>query len=422
MTTNKATDQDQQRQSALQVRDSRVFAFMDQLEKAEKFPTEIRAGIVSMLNEKIKYMMDWETAEMISGSELVPKDYIGKPQNTFLAIQTGRSLGLDPFQSVKHLYTVNGRTSIFGDMMLALAKGHKEYDDCIEEFGPLVDAGKDHGMLPEFAKCTIKRKDGKTDVVSVYTLVDARHNPNFNKFNKNFSTSKWTEPGTWMRNGKRMMQMRARSFSLRDAFPDKLSGIYDEYEIQEIQETKDITDQVSDLGKQNGSEGLKDILKEDGPAEAQNIEIKDEDGKNVQSNVESGDKEEPQEKPKNIDQIKADFTRWANEKIISKEEYRAFTDAGSSGQWGKAVKMHVKFSKKAGDKPLGNFAKKLSKIVDEKDYSESINSIIGDDSIAIINPDNAGEILRTKDEKIAKEVFELIESRKDMIDSAKKDK
>ncbi len=418
---------EEQRQNALQVRDSRVFAFMDQLEKAEKFPVEIRKGVVSMLNEKIKYMMDWETAEMISSSELVPKDYVGKPNNVFLAIQTGRSLGLDPFQSVKHLYTVNGRTSIFGDMMLGLSQEDDKYIDCIETKGELIKTEK-HGMLPKWTECKVLIKD-REPIIHRYTLEQAMQNPNFNKIGKKKiwvnGKEKWIDvPGVWMTNGPRMMQMRPRSFALRDAFPGKLSGIYDEYEIQEIVETKDITSQTTDLGKQTASENLKDTLKADEEIIEPETEIQDENGGPIQTDDKPKDKkEEPkaQEKPENIEQIKADFKQWWEDKIVSKEEYQEFADTGAYGEWDKVVEMHEKFTKKAAKKPLGKFAKKLSKIVDLEDYAESINSLVTDDSCSLLTPENVGKVLRTKDEKLAIEVFNLIEDRKDMIDSAKKD-
>ena len=218
-----------------------------------------------------------------------------------------------------------------------------------------------------------------------------------------------------------MMKFRAQSFTLRDSFPDILSGVYDEYEFEEIQTTsKNITEQTVDLSKGKGTEGLKDILNEENASEPSEVEIQDKKGKTIHKSKKTAPT--PQEKPENIDQIKTDFTRWAKEKIISKEEYTSFTDAGSVGEWGKVTGMHKEFFKRSGDKPLGKFAKKLSEIVDDEKYSESINSLIGDKDITVIGPKNAGDILRTKVEKTAKEIFELIESRKDMIDSSKNEK
>jgi hypothetical protein len=403
-------DQDNEnRQKALQVRDTRVFAFMDQLEKANSFPAEIRDGVVKMLNEKIKYMMDWETAEMISSSELVPKDYVGKPNNVFLAIQTGRSLGLDPFQSVKHLYTVNGRTSLYGDMMLALVKDHKEYEDCKEEFGDMIDAGNNHGMLPKFARCTIKRK-GKSDIVREYTIEDAMRNPNFNTFNKNYSTNKYDQPGTWMRNGKRMMQMRARSFALRDAFPDKLSGVYDEYEIQEIHVTKDITDQVEDIGKKQGASGLKSDLMEKEIHEDENVSVGEEKEEEAV---------EEQKEPENLQEMLETMKGYFKQKKITKKDFNKFCEYCDLGEWEQAIEMHDSSAKKFGEfKEIGEYAGKLQIVVDNPDYKKAINNLIKEGKIK--RPDEKQNVLRTKDEKLAKEVFELIEQYKGFEDAEKK--
>ena len=402
----KAEDQAQEekRQMALQVRDTRVFAFMDQLEKAEKFPVEIRSGVVGMLNEKIKYMMDWETSEMISNSELVPADYKGKPNNVFLAIQTGRSLGLDPFQSVKHLYTVNGRTGLFGDMMLALAKKHPDYIDCLETHGDLIEVDGKHIKMPQWTQCVVKIK-GKEDVLRIYPLEKAMRNPNFNN-------------NIWCKDGDRMMQMRARSIALRDAFPDKLSGVYDEYEIQEVRETKDISDQVEDLGATSGSDALKDSLKDEQPeTQAEDIDITPED-------TEEESEESEQKKPENIRQIKKDFAKWATDKKITKEDYDTFIEKGNLGEWDKVVDAHKHFSKEfpPEEEPkepekLGEFAQKLSEIVDKEEYQRVIKSLIEDKNLKHITAKRAEKILRTTDEKKAKEIFELLKERLDDLET-----
>lgn len=399
---------EEQRQSQLQIRDSRVFAFIEQLEKAAKLPDNIQKSFVKMIEKKIQYMMDWEIAEMISSSDLVPKDYINKPQNVFLAVQTGRSLGLDEFQSVKHLYTVNGRTGLYGDMMLALAKDHKEYDDCLEEFGEMIDAGKDHGMLPKYARCTIKRV-GKDDIVRDYTIEDAMRNPNFNQWGKNYSTGKYDVPGTWMRNGKRMMQMRARSFALRDAFPDKLSGVYDEYEIKEVTETKDITDQVIELGKQSGISGLKEELIKENKNLTEDIKNESEVEQDVEDN-----------EPSNLQEMIDTMQSFLDGKKIKEKDFEKFCEMCNLGKWDEAISYHGKCLKKYGDETLGKFVSKLKKVVDDPIYRETITTLLNDGKIK--RPDAKQNVLRTQNEAKAKEVYELIEQYKGFEEAEKKDK
>lgn len=387
----------------------------------EKLPEKIKTMMMETIGQRMEMYLDKEEADSLAESDLLPKGYENKPANIMLAFKTGRSLGLDRLQSLQHTFTVNGRTRVYGDMMLALAMKHRDFVDIKFEYGPDVDVDDKHGKLPEFVKCIVILKE-RENVESIYTLENAKKNPNFSSDFKPWMTG----------HGRRMMKFRAQSFSLRDAFPDKLSGVYDEYEFEEIQTVnKNITAETTDLGK-SGTDGLKDSLKEDEATEPTDVIIQDEKGEDIQpkdapEGKAEDKKEEPkaQQKPENIEQIKDDFKKWHKEKIVSKEEYQEFANTGGTGEWDEIVEMHKNFSKKADakpkEKPLGKFAKKLAKIVDHKDYADSINSLVMDENNEILTSGNVATSLRTKDEKLANEIFNLIENRKDMIDSAKKD-
>ena len=45
----------------------------------------------------------------LSKSGLVPKDFQGKPENVFVAIQWGLELGLAPLQALQSIAVINGR-------------------------------------------------------------------------------------------------------------------------------------------------------------------------------------------------------------------------------------------------------------------------------------------------------------------------
>ncbi len=417
MAKDQEQDQEQEQNLPTQNQDFVLYCVDKMQSIPDNLPEKIKTMMMDTIGQRMEMYLDQEEANTLSKSNLLPKEYKENPSNIMLAFKTGRSLGLDRLQSLQHTVTINGKTRVYGDMMHALAMKHRDYKDIRFEYGPDIIVDKTHGTLPEYVKCTVIL-DERDDVENTYTLENARRNPNFN-----------SEYAPWMTgHARRMMKFRAQSFSLRDAFPDKLSGVYDEYEFEEIQTVnKDITGQTTDLGKQNGASGLKDSLKEDEPLESTEpeVEIQDKDGKPIKTDDKNPDVEEQeptaQEKPENIEQIKTDMKQWAKDKIVSKEDYQKFADTGSAGKWDEVVKMHKKFSKKAANKPLGKFAKKLSKIVDDEGYSESINSLVIDDSVDLISPENVGKVLRTKDEKLAKEAFKLIEDRKDVIDSAKKD-
>jgi len=63
-----------------------------------------------------------EFAKMAARSSLVPKDYVGKPENILLAIQMGSEIGLAPMQSLQNIAVISGRPAVFGDAMLGLCR------------------------------------------------------------------------------------------------------------------------------------------------------------------------------------------------------------------------------------------------------------------------------------------------------------
>ena len=141
-----------------------------------------------------------EFAKIIASSDMVPKDYVNKPGNVLVAVQTGAELGLKPMQSLQGISVINGRPGIWGDAMWALVISHPEYEDSKEE---KTDTG---------CTITLKRR-GRSAVVVTFTLEDAK------------KAGLAGKQGPWQTAPKRMMQMRARAFAARDLFADALKGI-----------------------------------------------------------------------------------------------------------------------------------------------------------------------------------------------------
>ena len=122
--------------------------------------------------------------------------------------------------------------------------------------------------------------------------------------------------------------------------------------------------------------------------------------------------------------VKKDFAKWATDKKITKEDYEAFLEKGNTGEWDKIVDAHKYFPEKfppevEPEKPkeLGEFAKKLSEIVDKDEYKRVIQSLIDDKDLKHITKKRAEKIFRTIDEVKAKEIFELLVDRLDTIEA-----
>lgn len=159
-----------------------------------------------------------EVAKMIAASGMVPRNYDGNPGAVLVAIQMGAELGLAPMQSIQNIAVINGRPSIWGDAMLGIVVAHK---DC---------EGVDEWNENDVAHCRVKRK-GRSMVERSFSIDDAK------------TAGLWGKGGPWSQYPKRMLQMRARGFALRDAFPDLLRGI------QPSEEARDVVDMTAEFAE-----------------------------------------------------------------------------------------------------------------------------------------------------------------------------
>ena len=150
-------------------------------------------------------------AELVSKSDLVPKDYKGNPGNVLIAIQWGNEIGLKPLQALQNIAVINGRPCLWGDAALALVRGS----------GLVEDFREDLHEPSMTATCTIKRKDQPTPISRTFSKADAEKAGLWGKNN-------------WSGYPKRMLQMRARAFALRDGFTDVLKGIAVAEEQQDV--------------------------------------------------------------------------------------------------------------------------------------------------------------------------------------------
>lgn len=139
-------------------------------------------------------------AGYLADSSMVPKDFVGKPGNCLIAIQWGAELGLKPLQAMQNLAVINGRPSLWGDAVIALVRASPLCEFVIET---------DDGTT---ATCRVKRR-GEPEHSRTFSTEDAK------------TAGLVGKQGPWSQYPKRMRQMRARAFALRDVFPDVLRGL-----------------------------------------------------------------------------------------------------------------------------------------------------------------------------------------------------
>lgn len=121
------------------------------------------------------------------------------------AIFHGLEVGLPPMTAVQSIAVINGRPSIWGDAALAMCFR----SGLIANFEEKIAGEGDKRT----ATCTIKRVNLPTPSVATFSMAEAR------------LAGLTGKGGPWKTYPDRMLAMRARSFALRNLFPDVLKGL-----------------------------------------------------------------------------------------------------------------------------------------------------------------------------------------------------
>lgn len=149
-------------------------------------------------------------ATMVMQSGMAPQG-VSCLADACIVIMAGMEAGLSLGMTLKNVMVVNRRPAIWGDAALALVRRSilcVEVDEKIEGTG-------DNAV----AVCTCRRKGQELPVVRRFGVEDAKVAGLWMKTGTN------GKPTPWVTYPLRMLQMRARGFALRDAFPDLLMGL-----------------------------------------------------------------------------------------------------------------------------------------------------------------------------------------------------
>lgn len=188
-------------------------------EQAPKLPTIQAGGAVRAIVPQ-DFDSAWRIANAVCTAEMAPRG-LETPAKAMVAIMHGLEVGLTPMNALQSIAVVNGRPTIYGDGAIGLvrASGLLEWMEETFEGAEATDAFK--------AVCLVKRKGEPKPIRGEFSIADAKRASLFGK------------AGPWQQYLKRMLQMRARAFTLRDAFADVLKGLsireeVDDYPIRDV--------------------------------------------------------------------------------------------------------------------------------------------------------------------------------------------
>lgn len=153
-----------------------------------------------------------EIANQLARSGFVPKNFDGKPEAIFVAMMWSHAYNMPIVQGLQSLAIINNKPSLYGDAALAVVNASGKLEDIKEEVKE-VD-----GVLTGI--CTVKRVN-RSPTIRTFSITEAD------------KAGLIARSPVWKAYPKRMLQMRARAFALRDAFPDVLSGIGIAEEVQD---------------------------------------------------------------------------------------------------------------------------------------------------------------------------------------------
>jgi len=151
----------------------------------------------------------WRLSQALAGSGMAPAS-LKNAEQVMVAIMAGAELGLPPFQAIQSFAVINGRPTMWGDGLVAVARnGGAKIKEWHEGEGDLM-----------VAHCLVTRQDGE-EIERTFSVADAK------------KANLWAKTGPWQQYPKRMLAMRARAFALRDGCADMLRGMQVREEVED---------------------------------------------------------------------------------------------------------------------------------------------------------------------------------------------
>lgn len=168
----------------------------------------------------------FRVAQAVVGAGLAPSSYDNNPQKIVIGIMKGAEVGLPPITALSTIAIINNRPCLWGDGAMALVSASGKLKNAKEYF---EGQESDDSWT---AVCELQR-DGQDDpIVRRFSVADAKR------------AHLWQNPkrSPWMQYPQRMLQMRARSWAMRDGFADFLCGLSIAEEAQDIPQAAPPTD------------------------------------------------------------------------------------------------------------------------------------------------------------------------------------
>lgn len=206
-----------------------------EIEAEPPYPSPVALGVPAFLTPTSLNEVK-ELARMIALAEWAPECYRDLDGNYLqpkieLAILQGATVGLGPIAAVHAIALIGGTPSIWGDGALSVIERSGLLEDMVEDY----EDDREEGLT---AICTMKRRDRATPIVTRFSMAMAER------------AGLTRSEGPWQTYPERMLRMRARSWTMRDAFADVLRGLQLREEVEDYRQPRQ---SLSQPGSQQNS-------------------------------------------------------------------------------------------------------------------------------------------------------------------------
>lgn len=189
--------------------------------KVEKKETKV-ISVKKENNQLQDFSSNWDIAQKLSKSSLLPKEYQGHPENTLLAMGMAQKMGLDLITTANNLQLIQGRLEWKGSFVTALIETSGKFKDL--DFVYVGEKDKDtYGCYLEATRI----RDNKRIKGTTITIAMAKGDGWYDRNKK------------WKTMAEQMLLYRAATFFGRAYCSEVLGGLSTEGELEDIQETKE---------------------------------------------------------------------------------------------------------------------------------------------------------------------------------------
>lgn len=171
-------------------------------------------------------------SEAIHMSGMAPSGF-DSPQKVMIAMLAGLEIGLPPMAAVQSVAVINNRPCIWGDALIGVVR---KSPLCLYVTEWIEGEGDE--MV---AHCETHRKGEPRPVKMSFSVTDAKKaglwqtEARVTKTSKSGGTYQKDNDSPWYKYPKRMLQMRARAWCLRDVYADVTKGMQVREEVEDYQ-------------------------------------------------------------------------------------------------------------------------------------------------------------------------------------------